>query len=660
MDSYVDAHGDVWFYAAFTRNETSGTAHVAIELLNSAADCTLTDHATCNPWENRTDGTRIIGFTWQGNDGLVAPTLWEWTGSGFAAGQPLGSAFSGSTGNGGAFGEMAVNLTAAGILPNVNDPTAACELIAAVIPLTLPGFSLGSQPKDVVLGTVPPIQTCGSLKIEKVVAGGDDFGDDIFVGEAVGDTTLTTSPPLGHGDSQTFLDVKAGSFTVSEKIGDTTLAIGDTVNGWTLTNIDCGDGTEQSPADTTAEVVVGETTTCTLYNSPDLPTLTLEKTVVNNWGGEADESHFTPRIDGSTSINETAVAWDVAVPVSPGAHTASEEFTVGGYTAGPWGGDCDADGSLTEDAVLGGDYVCTITNSDTPGGLRLVKAVEDPDGLYPDIDQDDFDPLVDGSDTIPAHEVDSEELQAAQDVEWYTDTPDNTLVVPAGEYTPGEDDTTGPLSDGRFFQESIACDDTNGGATATVPVGEIVTCTITNVAVGAGLTLVKNVTNAWGGALEAGDFTLRIDGEAVTQGDTSGTFPAGTYDISEDGQDGYDLVRVTCTELVDDQQVTILDETDPEELADLLIDDLVVGAGDTVVCTFYNEDRPGELTVVKDVINDDGGTATEDDFTSDVEFTVATGGEVAAGNEPDTSPAWGGDRAAGTWSVRAPSRTGTR
>ncbi|WP_299881435.1 hypothetical protein [uncultured Cocleimonas sp.] len=92
------------------------------------------------------------------------------------------------------------------------------------------------------------------------------------------------------------------------------------------------------------------------------PTLTLIKTVVNDNGGSAIATDFTP------SIDSIATSWNTAVTLSAGPHIASES-SLAGYTAGSWGGDCAADGRIT--LVLGQNATCTITNDDIPQSADL-------------------------------------------------------------------------------------------------------------------------------------------------------------------------------------------------------------------------------------------------------------------------------------------------
>jgi hypothetical protein len=66
---------------------------------------------------------------------------------------------------------------------------------------------------------------------------------------------------------------------------------------------------------------------------------------------------------------------------------------------------------------------------------------------------------------------------------------------------------------------------------------------------------------------------------------------AGTYALSESGPSGYTQTSLTCTNAVG--QVT----------------SVTLGLGESVTCTFVNDDNAASLTLVKTVINDNGGTA---------------------------------------------------
>jgi len=124
------------------------------------------------------------------------------------------------------------------------------------------------------------------------------------------------------------------------------------------------------------------------------------------------------------------------------------------------------------------------------------------------------------------------------------------------------------------------------------------------------LTLQKKVINDDNGTAEPSDWTLSAEGTTPMSGPGGRKSRAvrkerldpGTYVLTEDGPGGYDSLGWSCDggTLVGDQ-LTLVD-------------------GDDVTCTLTNDDRPGarpadaRLTLVKQVVNDDGGSALPRDW----------------------------------------------
>ncbi|WP_159586537.1 DUF6923 family protein [Chelativorans xinjiangense] len=100
------------------------------------------------------------------------------------------------------------------------------------------------------------------------------------------------------------------------------------------------------------------------------PTLTLQKTVINDEGGTATASDFTLSADGPVTIEgamgDPAVT-DASVPA--GTYTLSESSDVLGYASSEYS--CSVDGGAAVDGnsltlANGESAVCTITNDDSP------------------------------------------------------------------------------------------------------------------------------------------------------------------------------------------------------------------------------------------------------------------------------------------------------
>jgi hypothetical protein len=176
-------------------------------------------------------------------------------------------------------------------------------------------------------------------------------------GGSTGRQLLGAGTNLDPGADYTFAEYAGTSTDLGHF--DTTwecrTAVGNTL-------VDSGDGS--GPEDIHLEP--GDDIICTFTNVVKRATLTLEKTVNNDHGGTATASDFQAYID------DDEVDWDDPQTLLPGSYTASEDV-VTGYTAGAWGGDCAADGSIT--LSPGQDATCTITNSDIAPTLTLVKTV---------------------------------------------------------------------------------------------------------------------------------------------------------------------------------------------------------------------------------------------------------------------------------------------
>lgn len=321
-------------------------------------------------------------------------------------------------------------------------------------------------------------------------------------------------------------------------------------------------------------VPAGGSATCTVTNNDIAPMLTLVKTVVNTHGGIKVAGNFQANIDGGN------VSWSVAQIVSAGLHTASE-VNSSGYTPSAWSGDCGADGNITLE--LGENKTCSITNTDQPGTLIVKKVVVNDNGGSKNVE--DFSFSVNGSGAT-VFEVDGE----------------NDLTVDAGTYSITEPAVAG------YATTYDNCID------IVIPNGGTATCTITNDDIQPKLTVTKIVTNDNGGTKVVSDFPLFVDSASVTSSAQNG-FNAGAHTVSETGDAGYaETISGDCA----------------------LDGSITLNLGDIKSCTITNDDKPGTLTVVKHVINDDGGTADAGDFTMSVTGSVPSPASFG-GNELGTN-----------------------
>lgn len=132
------------------------------------------------------------------------------------------------------------------------------------------------------------------------------------------------------------------------------------------------------------------------------------------------------------------------------------------------------------------------------------------------------------------------------------------------------------------------------------------------------LKVIQKVVNDNGGTAAAGDFTIAVDGTKAAPQSFSGqeegttvTLEAGPYAVKAAGPNGYDSsLSSECAG--------------------------TIAAGETRTCVVTSTDRPAQLTVVNQVVNDDGGTASASSFTLRVKGTAATPSRFAGTESPGT------------------------
>jgi len=325
-------------------------------------------------------------------------------------------------------------------------------------------------------------------------------------------------------------------------------------------------------ADGNLTVAAGQSYSCTITNDDIAPQLTVTKVVVNDDGGEAQVSDFP------LYVGETQVTSGEQNAFDAGDYVVSETGA-DGY-AGTFSGDCDADGNVT--LALGDVKSCTLTNNDiapepTTGLITVVKIVDGGDAVVSDFN------LYVGETQVTSGE--SNEFDTGS----YVISEDNLPNYSAA--FSGDCDADGLLTLGA--DEDLTCTITN---TYTPPAPTVGTVTVTKVVVG--------------GDAVVSDFNLYVGDTQVTSGE-SNEFEPGNYWVHEDNLPNY------SAEFSGDCDVE---------------GDLTVEAGETYECTItntYSEPEPetGSLTVVKVVINDNGGEMQVSDFPLFVGQQQVTSGE---------------------------------
>src|SRR2546423_4542670 len=138
------------------------------------------------------------------------------------------------------------------------------------------------------------------------------------------------------------------------------------------------------------------------------------------------------------------------------------------------------------------------------------------------------------------------------------------------------------------------------------------------------LIVIKHVVNDNGGSATASQFTMTINGVTATGGNsfpgaespgTNKEVTPGSYNVTETGPSGYSAsASADCSG--------------------------TIALGQTKTCTITNNDQAAHLTVIKHVINDNGGTAKASQFTMTINGVTATrGNSVSRAASPGTDKA---------------------
>ncbi|MFZ2501215.1 MAG: hypothetical protein WAW88_00890 [Nocardioides sp.] len=406
-------------------------------------------------------------------------------------------------------------------------------------------------------------QQNGTLIVKKVVVN-DDGGTaassawDIHVKKSGTDVASSPQPGTATGTSYT---LPAGSYNVSETGG---------VTGYEQTSIsgDCA-------ADGSVTVAAGQTKTCTITNDDVAPMLTLIKKVTNNDGGTAVANDFTltataadPDDDRNFSIKGGVGS---AADVFAGVGYTLGESGPAGYTGSAWSctGGTLVDGVVT--VALGGNAVCTITNTDNTPKLTLIKKVEGGTNVANDW-------------TLSAAATDNPGTRNFSD-KGGSGTSHN--VWAGATYSLSE---SGP---GGYTASDWVCTGTGvqDGSTITLGLGDSATCTITNTRDRGSIELQKQ----WSGT--PGTVTLMIGvaaggntvaNQSVTGNGTTGAkaVDTGEYFVSESALANYDS-SVTCSS---DQR----DSIKPTDKGGV-----TVQKGEHVVCVYVNTRHTGSISVTK-------------------------------------------------------------
>jgi hypothetical protein len=384
--------GNDYLYLAWERSNLLGSAHLDFELNKVAVGLSATT-APGTITLNRTAGDKLIDFDF-GGSGVPVLAVHTWLGSGtnatadceianvypcWSKGAVLGSSaaesavnsapvtdtndpgqprtLDGNSKNGinSTFGEMGINLQAAGIFSS----TGCTSFADAWVKSRSSGNSFGSELKDIIAPIPTTISNCGSIAIKKVTVPASDTTTQFSYSGDAGAQTLT------NGQTSTAVAVQAGTYTETEAAKA----------GWDLTSLTCNDSDSTGSTSTrvaTFHVAVGENVVCT-YTNTQQGSIAVKKVTVPasdtttqfSYSGNAGAQTLT---NGQTST---------AVSVAPGTYTETEAAKTGWDLTNISCNDSDSTGSTSTGiatfiVAAGENVVCTYTNT-SRGALQITK-----------------------------------------------------------------------------------------------------------------------------------------------------------------------------------------------------------------------------------------------------------------------------------------------
>jgi len=385
--------------------------------------------------------------------------------------------------------------------------------------------------------------------------------------------------------------------------------------GYTEGTWACTDSTDLTPglpaagaaAGTTVNLVEGAIVTCEITNNDIAPQITLTKTVINDDGGVLLIDDF------DISLDAAEVPSGIASTVLANVDLTLSELDLDGYTEGTWA--CtDANGlttglptaglatSTTVNLLPGSDVTCAISNDDIAPTLTLTKTLVNDDGG--DLTIADFDVSVDSAEVVNG----ALNTVAA-----------NSAILISELDMPGYTEGTWSCSDSTGLTTGLPSAGVATGETITLASGAAVECVISNDDIAPTLILTKTVVNDDGGDKLITDFDISIDGTEVPAGAINTVAANTPIIVSELSIAGYTSGTWACADS------TALTSGLPTAGA-ATGESIVLKQGSQVTCDITNDDVAPTLTLVKTVVNDNGGTEAIEDFDISIDGTEVVSG----------------------------------
>ncbi len=408
---------------------------------------------------------------------------------------------------------------------------------------------------------------------------------------------VSGSPQAGSTTGTTYT-LSVGAYNVAA----------DSVTGYTLTVAgDCA-------ANGNVALAVGNAKACTITADDVAPKLTVVTQVVNDNGGTRTPASITARVTGtSTNLSGPGSTTGTTYTLVAGRQYAVAADAVTGYTQ------LVSDGCASLTLTLAQNRTCTITLNDIQPVLTVRLLVDD-NGTGQN----------DAPDAFTVHIS-----QGATEVgSGPGDGTGRDFPLNAGSYAVD--------ADGPAGYSSVVTDACAPSGTVALAVGDRKTCTITKIAGSPTLKVVSAVINDNGGTATPANFNMHVkrSGADVVgspqPGAAAGTdflVPVGTYAVSSSGPAGYTTTYS----------------------GDCSGGNVSVAVGESKSCTVTQNDVAPTLTVVTNVVNDNGGTRAPAGFTVHVRKGAA---DVSGSPKPGNAAGTKYTLAAGSYAVAADAVTG--
>ncbi len=546
-------------------------------------------------------------------------------------------------------------------------------------------YTISETPVTGYTGTISG--NCASNGSLTVVAGqsytctitNDDIAPKLTVTKVVINDSNTGAKLVT--DFPLFVDTTGVSSGVQNAFNAGSYVVSETNSGGYLASFsgDCD-------ANGNVSLSVGDVKSCTITNDDNDPTeavITVNKVVVNGFGGTTQASAFAFSLDGASSIFFESDASNQVIVTTPGTHNITEVLAPGYSTTYE---------GCSINAVLGQSYTCTITNTELPACSNNLNDDGSEDSLidYPN------DPGCDGSndDTEgdPLASITIDKVVVGEGAA--TNVPFSiggfmspALIVTADSAPVTFDGLAGGVGMSYFISEfnlpprwaleSVACTDVtnpnspelenittgNDGYYVNLSAGEDVSCVFTNrytprdsnsneetivvrkeVTQGSDTSQVFTFDSSW----SATDLSL-IPNSEIESGDLNVDT---VYTITENLPSGWELDTVSCVSDIN-REIILGQIKNPISVT--------LQDGETITCTFTNDQNRYILEgyVWHDANENDNweqfdenqedGNYTENDLSG---WTVtATNGSATLTTATDADGHYSFEVIAGTWTI---------